>query len=237
MAPVASHRNQRGRRGAVFVPISCRRGLEVPDALAGARVEQRERQLAKRSSPTRSGVEVGRGRTGRHVNDAPLCIDCHPRPIVRRAAVCPGVRGPGVIAEFARVRNGVERPAQFAGPDVVGADIARWRGQRFRIAPAHNQQIFEHDAGTGHQPRLLFRIAAQVFAQIDSPVPAEGRYGMAGLCVESVDETLHSGEDARVAALGPVHYCPVRPAAAGPESISRAISRWRRRGLSACAAR
>ena len=45
-------------------------------------------------------------------------------PDVMAADVGPGVFRPGVIAEFAGVRNGVEGPTELAGAEIVSANIS-----------------------------------------------------------------------------------------------------------------
>ena len=152
----------------------------MPDALAGIGI-QREQGVGEEIVAQPVGaVEIAGGRTGGDEDDAALCIHRHAGPVVGGAGVGPRVFRPCLVAEFAGMRNGVELPAQFAGADVVGADVAGRRGQRFGLPSAHYQQVFVNDAGAGEDDGLLCRIAAQIFAQIDAAVLAERRNRLAG---------------------------------------------------------
>ena len=68
-------------------------------------------------------VEVVRGRAGGKVGDAALFVDGDFAPGVDAADVLPGVFRPGFVAEFAGVWDGVKSPDEFAGEDVVGAEV------------------------------------------------------------------------------------------------------------------
>ncbi len=70
-----------------------------------------------------------------------------------------------VVAELAGVGDGVETPAEFAGVDVEGADVASGRGKRFGSPATDDQQVLIYDTGTGEHDGLLLGIAAQAFAQ------------------------------------------------------------------------
>lgn len=62
------------------------------------------------------------------VHDAARCIDGHAAPVVGCAGVGPDILGPGFVAEFAGVRDGTKGPAEFAGVNIVGADVSRGAG-------------------------------------------------------------------------------------------------------------
>src|SRR5262249_16102424 len=74
------------------------------------------------------------------------------------AVARPGSVFPRVVAEFARAWNGVERPEEFAGMDVIGAHIAfgvvvRYRRHALLERGADNDDVFDHER-TGVQPSL-----------------------------------------------------------------------------------
>src|SRR5690349_1058914 len=107
--------------------------LEIPDQLAGLGVQRQEAIREEVIAYSLLACEVASRRTGRHVDDAPLLIDSHARPVVRSARVGPSVLRPRLVAFFAGMRNRMELPAQCAGANIEGADIARWRGQRLGV--------------------------------------------------------------------------------------------------------
>ena len=76
-------------------------------------------------------------------------------PLVR-----PCIFRPCVIPRFAGTRNGMERPAQFPGPHIVGANVARRRGKSLGVAATDNRQIFVHDSRARHINRLRGRWTA-----------------------------------------------------------------------------
>ena len=120
---------------------------------------------------------------------------------------------PRVGAGFARRRNGPERPARRAGPDVDGPDVAGRRRQAFVDAPADDQQIAVDHARRGQAHRLQLRRPAQAFVQIDPAGAAEGLDRLAGRGVERVEEMVGGGEDARRPAVAPIGDAAVRAAA------------------------
>ena len=65
-------------------------------------------------------------------------------PGVGRAGVLPRVLGPGIVAEFAGQRDGVELPHQLAGEDVEGAQIAGRGHVAFAGGRAENDQVLEN---------------------------------------------------------------------------------------------
>ena len=110
--------------------------LEVPEPLAGARVE-REQAVAEqvRAGAVGAVVVVGR-RAGREVGDAALRVDRDLAPGVGAADVLPGVLRPRLVAELAGMRHGVELPHQLAGDHVVGAQVAGRRHVALAGAPS-----------------------------------------------------------------------------------------------------
>ena len=124
------------------------------------------------------------------------------------------------------MRNGVENPAEFAGANVEGADIAGRRRERFGIAAAHDKKIFVNDSRAGEDHELRgSRFAAEPFAQIDAAVLSEGSDGFPGRDVDGIDKIHDADEDAFVPAVAPVRQAAIglRPANAGikfPEKFS-----------------
>ena len=112
--------------------------LEMPDSFAGFRI-QGEKAIRKKvvANPV-SAVEIKCGGARWRIEDSALAIEAHARPIICGTAGLPGVLRSGFVAKFARMWNGVKRPAQFAASDVEGTNVTGRRRESFRIAAAEN---------------------------------------------------------------------------------------------------
>ena len=126
------------RRDVVVVPEVVMHRLEMPEPLAGARVE-RDQAIAEeiRARPVCAVEIVGR-RTGRHVDDPALLVDGELAPAVRAADVLVRVLRPCVVAVLARSRDGMELPDEVAGQHVVRANVA---GRRHPCSPGADPRI------------------------------------------------------------------------------------------------
>ena len=144
---VVLHGEQLRAGDEVVVPEVVMDGLEVPQALAGARVEREQAVAEQVRADAVGAVEIVGRRAGREVGDAALLVDGDLAPGVGAADVLPGVLRPGVVAELARMRNGVERPDQLAGEDVVRAEIAGRRSVAFAGRRAQDDQVLEDAPG------------------------------------------------------------------------------------------
>ena len=173
---VLAHGDELRRGGQIVIPQIVMDRLEMPQALAGARVE-REQAVAEeiRADAVRAVVVVGR-RRNREIGDAALRIERDLAPHIDAARVLPGILGPGVVAELARLRNGVEGPHELAGDDVVGAHVTGSREIRLARRAAEQDQVLEHASGRrrGDAPDRV-RIAPESLAQIDDALLAERR--------------------------------------------------------------
>src|SRR5260370_42475655 len=138
----------------------------MPDAFAGCGVQREQGVGEQIVAHAIRAIEIKGGRARRRVDDAARGIESHAGPVVRGAAGFPRVGGPGVVAEFAGARNGVEGPAKLAGAHIVGADVAWRSGQSFGIASADDDQVFVDDARAGQTSPLPFGTASQVSPQI-----------------------------------------------------------------------
>src|SRR5688572_540754 len=98
--------------------------LVVPLALAGIRVETDYRFREEVLSRPAAAVVVVARRADGHVKQPALLVEAHRRPDVGVAGELPGAGVPGVVAEFAALRNGVELPHQFPAACVKGTHIA-----------------------------------------------------------------------------------------------------------------
>ena len=121
----------------------------MPDSLACLRVQGQQTIREEIVANAIGAVEIKCGGACRCINNSALGIERHPSPIIRGAAGLPCVLWPSVMAEFTGMRDGVKRPAQFAGANVVGANVTGRRGESLGIASADNQQISVNNRGTG----------------------------------------------------------------------------------------
>ena len=147
VAPVLADGRQLRRRAGIQVPEIVVHELEVPQPLAGARVERDDRRAEQVGADPVGAVEVVGGRAERDVGDAARGVDRHLAPVVGAADVLPRVLRPGVVAELAGTRHGMERPHELAGQDVVGADVAGRRHVAFAGGAAEDEQVLEDLAG------------------------------------------------------------------------------------------
>src|SRR5262249_2133274 len=115
---------ERRRRVEVPIPHPVVDRLEMPDALAGLRVEAeqalREEVVAWPGAP----VLVVVGRLDWDVNVSEHLIRAHLSPDGDGARVRPRVVQPGVAAELARSRDRSELPQQLPGADIVTSDVS-----------------------------------------------------------------------------------------------------------------
>src|ERR1019366_8265026 len=141
--------DQQRRRGEVAVPDIVADSLEVPDTLAGIGMERQQGIGEEVVARAVGAVEIAGGGSGGDVEDSALRVDRHAGPVVGGAGVGPGILGPGVVAVLAGMRNGVETPAQLAGANIEGANVASGGGERLGSAATDNQQILINDARAG----------------------------------------------------------------------------------------
>src|SRR6266568_1140808 len=145
----------------------------MPDSFAGFRVQRQKTIGEEIVSDAICPVEIEGRRARGNINNAALRIEGHPRPVVGRATVFPGVPGPGFVAKFAGVGNGVERPAKFAAAKVVRANVTRRRGQSFGVATSNNDQVLVNDSWSGQHDGLRLRAASEILPEIDAPTPSK----------------------------------------------------------------
>jgi hypothetical protein len=205
---VAGDGDERGRRGEIAIPDVMMDALEVPEAFACGCVEGEQRVGEEIVADAVASVEIKNCATGGDIEDAALGVEGHAGPVVGGTGIFPGVRGPGVVAEFTGLRDSVKAPAQRAGANVEGADIA-WRGGvGFRIAATDDDEVLVDDAGSGEGDGLLLEfgveVIAKAFAEIEAAIVGKVGNGFARRCVEGVEEVEDAGEDARTLAVGPI---------------------------------
>src|SRR5258708_33326858 len=115
-------------------------------------------------------IKIKCSRSGREEDDAALFIDSHPSPIVRRAAGFSSAGWPGVMTEFAVIRDCVKRPTEFGVAHIVGAHSTGRSRQGFGIAASADDQVFVHNSRAGQRDRLLLGIVTRIPAQVDSSI-------------------------------------------------------------------
>ena len=97
----------------VVIPDIVMNHLEMPEALAGAGIERKQAIAEQIGALSVGAVEVVFGTADGNVDDAALLIDGEFAPGVCAADRFPGIFRPGVVSEFAGMRNGVEDPDQL----------------------------------------------------------------------------------------------------------------------------
>ncbi len=185
---VGANRDQRGWRREVAVPDIVMDALEVPDSLAGVRVERQQSVGVEIVADAVCTVEVVDGGARGDVDDAALFIERHAGPVVGGAGDLPCVLRPRLVARFSRTGDGVKDPAEFAGMHVVGANVTAERGLRLRRAKADDDHVFVDQAGRGESGEGLCDIAfGEIFAQVDLAAFTEAGDQFAVCRVERVE--------------------------------------------------
>src|SRR5580765_2136156 len=135
----------------------------MPDSLAGFGVQRDQTVCEQIVADPVATIEIRRGRACGNVDNSSLKIERHAGPVVGGATGLPCISWPGVITEFARVRNRVKRPAQLAGANVVSADVSGRGGQGFGIPAADDDQVLVHNSGAAQRDGLESRLASEIF--------------------------------------------------------------------------
>ncbi len=135
---------QDGRGGKIVVPDGVMHDLEVPLALAGLQIDADQAFAEQVVAGTLAAVVV-RGRDfDRQIDQAEFFVDGHLGPDAGVAVGGPGAVLPGVVAELARARDGVEGPEQLAGAGVEGAN------QALGVVVGHDRHAFLEGRADDH---------------------------------------------------------------------------------------
>ena len=171
----------------------------MPEPFAGFGVETDEAVREEIVAGVGASVVVAGGHFNRNINVTELFIGSEGRPGPGVAGEFPGITGPGVVAEFARLRNGMEGPDELAGVDIVAADVARnvffcGRGVAGEERRTHNDNVADDDGrGTGADGSRLDDGAIQILREIHNAVAAEPGDGRTVLCIQG--DHLVAGRD------------------------------------------
>ena len=203
--PVDRDVEQNGRGGNIVIPHFVVDQLVVPHALAGFRVQAHDAVGEQVRARTLAAVGIAAGRFDRNVDVAELFIAGQRSPRAGVAGELPGilaavVLAPGLDAEFAGLRNGVEGPQQLAGVDVIAANVARRvqpRGQRDADLKrgAHHHNIANDDRRRGGADGAVqHHLAVEAEPEVDVAVFPEARDRRAGLGVQR-DQLIAGGDE------------------------------------------
>src|SRR5229473_244799 len=183
----------------------------MPDSLACLGIQGKQTISEEIVADAIGTVEIKCGGARGSVENSTPGIECHSGPIVRGAAGLPRIFRPSVVAKFTGMRNGVKRPAQLTGPNVVGANVAGRRGESLGVAASEYYQVLVNDAWAGQSHRLRTgRFAAQIFAEVDSAAVSKGWNRFARGGIQGVDEVHYANQNALVIAIGPVSEPAIR---------------------------
>ncbi len=112
------------RRGNVPIPDVVADFLEVPETLAGQRIEGDNAIAEEIVAGVAHAEVVGFRRAGRDEGNAARFIQGHAAPAIRAVFDA----APGLVAVLAGVGFGLERPQERPGAHVVAEDIAKITG-------------------------------------------------------------------------------------------------------------
>src|SRR6516165_10810151 len=97
--------------------------LEMPKASAGGGIESEKAIGEQILTDAVSAPEIERSGTRGHVDHTAVLIERHAGPTICSTNMHPGIRRPGLRSGFARVRDCVEGPDDFAGADVISTEM------------------------------------------------------------------------------------------------------------------
>ena len=215
--------DERRRGRDVVVPDAVVDELVVPDALAGPGVQAHQALREQVVAGPMAAVEIVGGRLDRQIHVAQLQVGRHRCPHPGVAAVAPGVVLPGLVAELARLGDGVEDPQLLAGArvepaDEPGREVGRRRGGAQRrpdhdhVADDQRRRVQADLAGLDWR---TVRPVVDALEEIDDALLAEGGHRVSGRGVQR-DQVISPGDvdDPRVVLpVRPVRHAPAR---AGP---------------------
>ena len=157
--------------------------LKVPNPFSRGCV-QRQNAIGKEIGPLPVATpEIERRRAGGQKHQTPLLVHRDSAPGIRATGPLPGIRGPGVVAVFARMRDGVEDPTHLARTDVVGSDVTgcRWprtfgnrRPKNQKVAINCPRSTRVHEEMPGRPPQSITEIDRSVLAKIGNRFPGLG---------------------------------------------------------------
>ncbi len=200
------------RRRRVVVPDVVVDGLEVPAVRAGPDVH-RDHRVGKQvgAGPVTAVGERNRRSEGQE-HEFPLVVDREvERPGVRAQPPAPTVALPGVVADLARLRHGVELPQPLTAHRTESARVADPARRPARCVRAHHHDVLPHQ---GH------RVVGH--ADLDLAAVAEVRDRRAGRGVER-DQPLAGAEDDAGRQVARTAPRPERDAAAGRRSAGHGV--------------
>src|SRR5229473_4760438 len=149
----------------------------MPDAFAGGALDAHQRiaeQVVPEPVPTVH--VVGRTRQ-REIGQPQFLVGADQRPEIRLARVRPRVFFPGVIADFAGLRDDAERPARFAAAYVERLYVPR--GLHFGLRRIGHRRSRQDDVATHLRAaaRLIGRRAwTETWLQVHTPAAAPRRH-------------------------------------------------------------
>ena len=207
------------RAGNVHVPDAVVDELVVPLPFAGLQIDGDE-ALAEQTVPRAMAAVVVAGRhLDRQIRQAELFVDRYLPPDAGVPGVDPRVLFPGVVAEFAQLRDRVEDPEPLAGPDVEPADVTLSRsesssGSRRSCPAAPTMTTFLATIGVACRPISPFIGSIDLIVlqlQIHDAAGAEAGDRRPGLRVQR-DQAIarRHVENALLAAVGPVGEAAAR---------------------------
>src|SRR5215471_13737423 len=100
--------------------------------------------------------------------------------------------------------NRVKGPAQLAGPDIKGSDVARRCRQKLADDATGDKQVFVYDARRCHRDGLQLRITAQVLAKINAPLLAKRSDRLTRVGVQTVQVLPSRHEQALFPPVSPI---------------------------------
>src|ERR1043166_1518672 len=126
-------------------------GLEMPDEFAGRRVERKGRVGIEIIAAAIAAVEIGSGGAGPKEYHAPFFIQGEAAPSVGAADVLISFLVlVSLVTRLARMGNGMKRPADLPGVNVVRPDVAGGSLRAFGETRSNDDQVLIYDPRACH---------------------------------------------------------------------------------------
>src|ERR1700736_1855105 len=111
-----------------------------------------------------------------------LLVKAHQTPDISSRAIFPALTRPGIIADFAGMRNGVEPPYLLARVYIPGPRIARGtgRGRLLDLAASDHQVLVDRDRRRDIKLRIGDAVL-NIRLYIDAAILTEASRGLSGL--------------------------------------------------------
>ena len=174
-------------------------GLQIPLHLSRHRIHGDQRVPEQIRAGPVSAVAIVAGPPDRHQQRAGLGVHGKRAPYIYAGAILPAVIEPGLMPDFSRLRNRMERPDQFPGGRIPGADIATpaIRAVVLQVRSGEHQILVNRGRAVQSVGSTLEARTFHPGFQIELAFLGETRHQLAGASVHPDQEAVFGAEENR----------------------------------------